>query len=158
MSLQNDWIFGFLNIASPQQGNLRLSGPPSDQGAGSGARTLDRMVPADLGADSLATMPPTPPHYRMKILITVHDSDEESCVGVAVSAHPAILQNRQMTVEEEEDEEEEREEEEAEKEKRRRSRRWREKRKRRRRWRRRRRRRFGSYMYYGDFSTMDIKS
>ncbi|GFN98579.1 hypothetical protein PoB_002508500 [Plakobranchus ocellatus] len=47
--------------ASPQQGDLRLSGPPSGQGAGSGARTRDRMVPADLRADSLATVPPTPP-------------------------------------------------------------------------------------------------
>ncbi|GFO35002.1 Pol polyprotein [Plakobranchus ocellatus] len=46
--------------ASPQQGDLRLSGPPSGQGAGGGARTRDRMVPADLRADSLATVPPTP--------------------------------------------------------------------------------------------------
>ncbi|GFO13388.1 serine/threonine-protein kinase 32c [Plakobranchus ocellatus] len=39
----------------------RLSGPPSGQGAGGGARTRDRMVPADLRADSLATVPPKPP-------------------------------------------------------------------------------------------------
>ncbi|GFN74695.1 hypothetical protein PoB_000120100 [Plakobranchus ocellatus] len=45
---------------SPQQGNLRLSGPPSGQDAGGGARTRDRRVPADLRADSLATVPPTP--------------------------------------------------------------------------------------------------
>ncbi|GFO00862.1 hypothetical protein PoB_002736700 [Plakobranchus ocellatus] len=51
----------FLYIASPQQGDLRLSGPPSGQGAGGGARTSDRRVPADLRADSLATVPPTPP-------------------------------------------------------------------------------------------------
>ncbi|GFN97389.1 hypothetical protein PoB_002389500 [Plakobranchus ocellatus] len=38
--------------SSPQQGDLRLSGPPSGQGAGSGARTRDRRVPADLRADS----------------------------------------------------------------------------------------------------------
>ncbi|GFO29196.1 hypothetical protein PoB_005570100 [Plakobranchus ocellatus] len=44
-----------------QQGDLRLSGPPSGQGAGGGARTRDRKVPADLRADSLATVPPTPP-------------------------------------------------------------------------------------------------
>ncbi|GFO28280.1 acid-sensing ion channel 4 [Plakobranchus ocellatus] len=50
-----------LYIASPQQGDLRLSGPPSGQGAGGGARTRDRRVPADLRADSLATVPPTPP-------------------------------------------------------------------------------------------------
>ncbi|GFN86396.1 hypothetical protein PoB_001290200 [Plakobranchus ocellatus] len=46
---------------NPQQGDLRLSGPPSGQGAGGGARTRDRRVPADLRADSLATVPPTPP-------------------------------------------------------------------------------------------------
>ncbi|GFO11197.1 Gc-rich sequence DNA-binding factor 1 [Plakobranchus ocellatus] len=46
---------------SPQQGDLRLSGPPSGQGAGSGARTRDRRVPADLRADSQATVLPTPP-------------------------------------------------------------------------------------------------
>ncbi|GFO30512.1 hypothetical protein PoB_005701700 [Plakobranchus ocellatus] len=48
---------------SPQQGDLRLSGPPSGQGAGVGARTRGRRVPADLRADSLATVPPTPPNY-----------------------------------------------------------------------------------------------
>ncbi|GFO15554.1 hypothetical protein PoB_004205900 [Plakobranchus ocellatus] len=42
--------------ASPQQGDLRLSGPPSGQDAGGGARTRDRRVPADLRADSLATV------------------------------------------------------------------------------------------------------
>ncbi|GFN95812.1 hypothetical protein PoB_002231800 [Plakobranchus ocellatus] len=47
--------------SSPQQGDLRLSGPPSGQDAGGGARTRDRRVPADLRADSLATVPPTPP-------------------------------------------------------------------------------------------------
>ncbi|GFO44507.1 hypothetical protein PoB_007101200 [Plakobranchus ocellatus] len=31
-------------VASPQQGDLRLSGPPSGQGAGGGARTRDRRV------------------------------------------------------------------------------------------------------------------
>ncbi|GFO27848.1 hypothetical protein PoB_005435300 [Plakobranchus ocellatus] len=50
----------FLYIARPQQRDLRLPGPPSDQGAGGGARTRDRKVPADLRADSLATEPPTP--------------------------------------------------------------------------------------------------
>ncbi|GFO46999.1 hypothetical protein PoB_007350400 [Plakobranchus ocellatus] len=46
--------------ASPQQGDLRLSGSPSGHGAGGGARTRDRRVPSDLRADSLATVPPTP--------------------------------------------------------------------------------------------------
>ncbi|GFO09323.1 hypothetical protein PoB_003582800 [Plakobranchus ocellatus] len=50
----------FLYIASPQQGDLRLSGPPSGQGVGSGARTRDRRVPADLRAASQATVLPTP--------------------------------------------------------------------------------------------------
>ncbi|GFN88976.1 hypothetical protein PoB_001548200 [Plakobranchus ocellatus] len=47
----------------PQQGDLRLSGPPSGQGAGGGARTRDRSVKsaASLRADSLATVPPTSP-------------------------------------------------------------------------------------------------
>ncbi|GFO12036.1 hypothetical protein PoB_003854100 [Plakobranchus ocellatus] len=48
-------------LLCPQQGDLRLSGPPSGQGAGSGARTRDRRVPADLRADSQATVLPTPP-------------------------------------------------------------------------------------------------
>ncbi|GFN78825.1 hypothetical protein PoB_000533100 [Plakobranchus ocellatus] len=51
-----DWY-----IASSQQGDLRLSAPPSGQDAGGGARTRDRRVPADLRADTLATVPPTPP-------------------------------------------------------------------------------------------------
>ncbi|GFO03661.1 hypothetical protein PoB_003016600 [Plakobranchus ocellatus] len=49
-----------LVCASPQQGDLRLSGHPSGQGASGRARTRDRRVPADLRADSLATVPPTP--------------------------------------------------------------------------------------------------
>ncbi|GFO14567.1 hypothetical protein PoB_004107200 [Plakobranchus ocellatus] len=36
-----------------------FSGPPSGQGAGGGARTCGRRVPAYLRADSLATVPPT---------------------------------------------------------------------------------------------------
>ncbi|GFN83718.1 hypothetical protein PoB_001022400 [Plakobranchus ocellatus] len=50
------------NDASPQQGDLRLSGPPSGQDADCGARNHNRRVPADLRADLLATVPPTPPH------------------------------------------------------------------------------------------------
>ncbi|GFO50423.1 hypothetical protein PoB_007692800 [Plakobranchus ocellatus] len=56
------WVF--LYIASPQQGDLRLLGPPSGQGAGSGARTRNRRVPADLRADSLTTVSPTPPRRK----------------------------------------------------------------------------------------------
>ncbi|GFN82549.1 hypothetical protein PoB_000905500 [Plakobranchus ocellatus] len=53
-------LLRFLHIASPQQGDLRLSGPPSGQDAGGGARTRHRRVPLDLRADSLATVLPTP--------------------------------------------------------------------------------------------------
>ncbi|GFN96005.1 hypothetical protein PoB_002251100, partial [Plakobranchus ocellatus] len=42
------------------QGDLRLSGPRSAQGAGGRARTRDRRDLADLGTDSLATVPSTP--------------------------------------------------------------------------------------------------
>ncbi|GFO42323.1 hypothetical protein PoB_006882800 [Plakobranchus ocellatus] len=45
--------------ACPQQGDLRLSGPPSGQGTSGGAQTRNRRVPADLRADSLATVPLT---------------------------------------------------------------------------------------------------
>ncbi|GFN91981.1 hypothetical protein PoB_001848700 [Plakobranchus ocellatus] len=55
LKLSQDGIAG----ASPHQGDLRLSGPPSGPGADEEARTLDRRVPADIRADSLATVPPT---------------------------------------------------------------------------------------------------
>ncbi|GFN80334.1 hypothetical protein PoB_000684000 [Plakobranchus ocellatus] len=48
-----------LNKAKSPQGVLRLSGPPSGQGAGGGARTRDRRVPTDLREDSLAIVLPT---------------------------------------------------------------------------------------------------
>ncbi|GFO22092.1 hypothetical protein PoB_004859700 [Plakobranchus ocellatus] len=54
-----DWGW-FLCIDSPQQGDLRLSGPPVGRSAGGGARTRDRSVAADLSADSLATNAPPP--------------------------------------------------------------------------------------------------
>ncbi|GFO49753.1 hypothetical protein PoB_007625800 [Plakobranchus ocellatus] len=60
-------LVSFLYKASPQQGDLRLSGLPSGQGASGGARTLDRRVPADLRADSLATVPPTLPYGSVKL-------------------------------------------------------------------------------------------
>ncbi|GFN77124.1 hypothetical protein PoB_000363000 [Plakobranchus ocellatus] len=47
--------------AIPQQGDLRLLGPPSGRDADGGARTRDRRVPADLRAHAQATVPPTPP-------------------------------------------------------------------------------------------------
>ncbi|GFO10026.1 hypothetical protein PoB_003653100 [Plakobranchus ocellatus] len=48
----------FFYKASPHQGDLRLSDPPSGLGAGDGTRNRDRRVPADLKADSIATVPP----------------------------------------------------------------------------------------------------
>ncbi|GFO10730.1 hypothetical protein PoB_003723500 [Plakobranchus ocellatus] len=36
---ETDWFFAY---SSPQQGDLRLSGPPTGQGADGGARTRDR--------------------------------------------------------------------------------------------------------------------
>ncbi|GFN82359.1 hypothetical protein PoB_000886500 [Plakobranchus ocellatus] len=47
---QQRFGFSFLYIASPQQGDLRLSGSPSGQGGGGGARTRDRRVPAEIRA------------------------------------------------------------------------------------------------------------
>ncbi|GFO50196.1 multiple epidermal growth factor-like domains 10 [Plakobranchus ocellatus] len=44
---------------------LCTEGPPSAQGAGDEARTRDRRAPVNLRADSLATVPPTPPHKQM---------------------------------------------------------------------------------------------
>ncbi|GFN92448.1 hypothetical protein PoB_001895400 [Plakobranchus ocellatus] len=46
-------------VKNPQQGDLRLSGPPSGQNDNDGTRTRNRRVPADIRADSLATEPPT---------------------------------------------------------------------------------------------------
>ncbi|GFO45059.1 hypothetical protein PoB_007156400 [Plakobranchus ocellatus] len=53
--------FGLLYKASPQQGDLRLLGPPPGRGAHGGAGTRDRRIPACLRADSLSTMPPMSP-------------------------------------------------------------------------------------------------
>ncbi|GFO11453.1 cyclin-dependent kinase 2 [Plakobranchus ocellatus] len=58
-----------VSTGSPQRGDLKLSGPPSGQGADGGARTHDRRVPADLRADLLATVPPTPQRDRVKRLM-----------------------------------------------------------------------------------------
>ncbi|GFN83427.1 hypothetical protein PoB_000993300 [Plakobranchus ocellatus] len=46
--------------ASPQQDDLRLSGPPSGQGAGGATRIRNRGVRADIRAGSLSTEPPIP--------------------------------------------------------------------------------------------------
>ncbi|GFO29549.1 hypothetical protein PoB_005605400 [Plakobranchus ocellatus] len=64
LTIQCTALYQETTRSSPQQGDLKLSGPPSDQGAGYGARTRDRSVPADLRADSLATEPLTPHNYE----------------------------------------------------------------------------------------------
>ncbi|GFN78646.1 hypothetical protein PoB_000515200 [Plakobranchus ocellatus] len=47
--------------ANSQRGDLRLSGSPSGHGAGGVDRSRERRIPTDLRANSLATVPPTPP-------------------------------------------------------------------------------------------------
>ncbi|GFO01579.1 hypothetical protein PoB_002808400, partial [Plakobranchus ocellatus] len=49
--------FGFCSLTT--RCDLRLSSPPSGQGACGGPRTRDRRVPAALRIDSLSTVPPT---------------------------------------------------------------------------------------------------
>ncbi|GFO07121.1 hypothetical protein PoB_003362600 [Plakobranchus ocellatus] len=60
-------ILVFLHLessyASLQEGHLRLLGPPSGQGADGGARTRDRGIPADIRADSVASVPSTLPFF-----------------------------------------------------------------------------------------------
>ncbi|GFO32349.1 hypothetical protein PoB_005885400 [Plakobranchus ocellatus] len=64
----------FSYIASPQQGDLRLSGPPSGQDAGGKTVARDRRVPADLRVDSLAAVTPTPPYMVTSRLHFVESS------------------------------------------------------------------------------------
>ncbi|GFO11438.1 hypothetical protein PoB_003794300 [Plakobranchus ocellatus] len=52
---------GCMYIACLQHGDIRLSGPPSDQIASGGSRARNRMVSAGPRADSLSTVPPKPP-------------------------------------------------------------------------------------------------
>ncbi|GFO38660.1 hypothetical protein PoB_006516500 [Plakobranchus ocellatus] len=47
-------------IGQSTTSDIRLSGPPSGQGAGGEARTRNRRVSVDLRGDSLATVPLTP--------------------------------------------------------------------------------------------------
>ncbi|GFO42213.1 hypothetical protein PoB_006871800 [Plakobranchus ocellatus] len=71
------------SILNPQQGDFRLSGSPSDHGAGGGARTRDRGIPADLSSDSLVTEPLTPRRNRVR---GVGDTiDRESAVRSKVT-------------------------------------------------------------------------
>ncbi|GFN92036.1 hypothetical protein PoB_001854200 [Plakobranchus ocellatus] len=68
--------FGFGVEPVHKKGDLRLSGPPPGQGAGSGPRTRDKRVPADLRADS----PPTPlPLLRSDRLNHVVEKECSTC-------------------------------------------------------------------------------
>ncbi|GFO15870.1 hypothetical protein PoB_004237500 [Plakobranchus ocellatus] len=44
-------------IVRPQQGDIRLSGPPSGQGTGGEVQTPDGGIPPDIRADLLSTAP-----------------------------------------------------------------------------------------------------
>ncbi|GFN86468.1 hypothetical protein PoB_001297400 [Plakobranchus ocellatus] len=63
------WFWGFLYIAGPQQGDLRLLGTPSDWGTDGEARTRGGRVLADLRADSQATVPPTAPSCLVLVCV-----------------------------------------------------------------------------------------
>ncbi|GFN89262.1 hypothetical protein PoB_001576800 [Plakobranchus ocellatus] len=69
--LANDEHLHSFYHASLQQGDLRLSGPPSGQGAGGGAQACDGRNPADLRADSQAIVPPTPLTDFGKVIVMV---------------------------------------------------------------------------------------
>ncbi|GFN95618.1 hypothetical protein PoB_002212400 [Plakobranchus ocellatus] len=58
-----------IEAASLQKGDLRLLGPPTGQGAGSGARIRGRRVPVDLRVASLTTVPPTPPTVTALVIV-----------------------------------------------------------------------------------------
>ncbi|GFO46922.1 hypothetical protein PoB_007342700 [Plakobranchus ocellatus] len=53
--------FSFILPARPHQDDLRLSGPPPGQAPVAGARTRDRRIPLDLGANLLSIVPPMRP-------------------------------------------------------------------------------------------------
>ncbi|GFN86565.1 acetylcholine receptor subunit alpha-like [Plakobranchus ocellatus] len=72
-------------IANTKQGELYLLGPLSRRGAGGGARTRDRRVPADLRADSLATVPPAPLSHGIK---TRNGKLPTLCALLLISPHP----------------------------------------------------------------------
>ncbi|GFN78744.1 F-box only protein 39 [Plakobranchus ocellatus] len=58
--LEDTWTTAVVDwLTSRQHGDLRLSGPPSGQGAGGGAQACDREIPVGLRTDSLSTVPPT---------------------------------------------------------------------------------------------------
>ncbi|GFO29649.1 hypothetical protein PoB_005615400 [Plakobranchus ocellatus] len=68
--------------ASQQQGDLRLSGPPSGLGADSRVQTPVRRVPADLGADSKPLCHRHPLNEASSMLVCLahqHGSHSRNC-------------------------------------------------------------------------------
>ncbi|GFN88818.1 hypothetical protein PoB_001532400 [Plakobranchus ocellatus] len=81
--------------AIPQQRDLRPLGPLSGQGADGGARTRDRWVPADLRADSLATVPPTPPSLLSSEISKYYtESPQQAIKNPAQSNETAFTKDR----------------------------------------------------------------
>ncbi|GFO18117.1 hypothetical protein PoB_004462200 [Plakobranchus ocellatus] len=66
-------------VASHKKVIPGFSSPPSDQGAGGGARARDRRIPADLRADSLTTVPPTTHHNDCETVL--HAAQGNRSVG-----------------------------------------------------------------------------
>ncbi|GFO43926.1 hypothetical protein PoB_007043100 [Plakobranchus ocellatus] len=101
----SEFIMNTIDPTSPQQGYLRLSGPPSGQGAGGGARTRDRRVPADLRADSLATVPPTPlpgrsdaaTGERPNILATVFEEKPKKRPKIKKKSTMSVVQGKKVS-------------------------------------------------------------
>ncbi|GFO46857.1 hypothetical protein PoB_007336200 [Plakobranchus ocellatus] len=73
-------------IASLQHHDLKFPSPPSGQGASGGVRIRDREVAADLRADSLSTVPPTPPTSEDSICLRIDKFFFTACI-----VHPAPL-------------------------------------------------------------------
>ncbi|GFO46153.1 hypothetical protein PoB_007265800 [Plakobranchus ocellatus] len=87
-STVEEWS-GILCTASPQQGDLRLSGPLSGQGAGGGART---RVPADLRAGTLSTVPPTAPHQWLpNIFSKISSSDTTQFIKLSMASERIVF-------------------------------------------------------------------
>ncbi|GFN81367.1 hypothetical protein PoB_000787300 [Plakobranchus ocellatus] len=82
-------MVGFLYIASPQQGDLRLLGPQLGQGNNGGARTCGRRVPADPRAGSQAIVPPTPSEPIKLGNVRVNNREKEA--GIKTSCNTATI-------------------------------------------------------------------
>ncbi|GFN82788.1 amine oxidase [Plakobranchus ocellatus] len=77
-----------------QEGDPRLSGPPSGQGTSGGARSRDRRVPAVLRADSLSIVPPTLHGRSSSIEINASMSPESSASKTEGRIQMARIENQ----------------------------------------------------------------